>query len=363
MLTGDHPATARAIAREAGLLVPGAGDVLRAADLEDMTPEELDQTLAGAAVIARAAPLDKLRVIQSLRRRGHIVAMTGDGVNDAPALRLADVGVAMGQSGTEVARQASDVVLTDDDFATLVEALVEGRGFWRNMRTALGLLLGGNAGELGVIVGATLMGFGPPLSTVQILLVNLITDALPALAVVLQRPHQRVLAALAREGLSALDAGLRRDVLRRGLATSIPTLASYLLMQNLSGPQQASAVAFGSVVATQLAQTLDAGRVQGFISRSVIQAVGASAVVLGSAMTIPPVRDFLGLVTPLPIGWGVIGGAAIIAVLMSRAISELGKAPGTALAHSEAPPAPWLTLLRNALRGLEPPGLSPGTVG
>jgi calcium-translocating P-type ATPase len=366
MLTGDHPATARAIAREAGLLVAGAGEVLRAADLEDMTPEDLDQCLDTAAVIARAAPLDKLRVIQSLRRRGHIVAMTGDGVNDAPALRLADVGVAMGLSGTEVARQASDVVLTDDDFATLVEALVEGRGFWRNMRTALGLLLGGNAGELAVIVGATLMGFGPPLTTVQILLVNLITDALPALAVVLQRPQKRVLAALAREGLSALDVGLRRDVLRRGLATAVPTLASYVLMQYLSGPEQASAVAFGSVVATQLAQTLDAGRVQGFISRSVIQAVGASAVALGSAMTVPPLRDFLGLVTPMPLGWGVIGGAAIAAVLMSRAISELGRSPGTALARREwsakswSAPS-WLTNLQDALRRLEPPGLSPGT--
>ena len=107
--------------------------------------------------------MDKLRIIESLRRRGHVVAMTGDGVNDAPSLRLADVGVAMGKSGTEVARQAADVVLTEDDFAALVEALVEGRGFWRNMRNALALLLGGNAGELSLIVGASLMGFGSPL--------------------------------------------------------------------------------------------------------------------------------------------------------------------------------------------------------
>jgi cation-transporting P-type ATPase I len=330
MLTGDHPATAKSIAREAGLLQPGNDRVLRAADMAELDPEELDEALKGVAVIARAAPLDKLHVIESLRRCGHIVAMTGDGVNDAPSLRLADVGVAMGQGGTEVARQASDVVLIDDDFATLVEALVEGRGFWRNMRIALGLLLGGNAGELGVIVGASLMGFGPPLSTVQILLVNLLTDALPALAVVLQRPQNRDLAELAREGLSALDSGLRRDVLRRGLATAVPTLGSYLFMQSTGDPAQASAVAFASVVATQLAQTLDAGRVQGAISRSVINAVGVSAGLLGTSIALPPLRNFLGLTMPSRLGWGAIGASTVFAVLISRAISELAQVPEAA---------------------------------
>jgi magnesium-transporting ATPase (P-type) len=323
MLTGDHPATARAIADEAGLLLLGHDEVVRAAELAELPLEELGRRLERAAVVARAAPLDKLRIIESLRRRGHVVAMTGDGVNDAPSLRLADVGVAMGRTGTEVARQASDLVLIDDDFATLVEALIEGRGFWRNMRNALGLLLGGNAGELGLVVGASLMGFGSPLSAVQILLVNMITDALPSLAVVLQRPQHRDLAGLAREGLSALDKGLRRDVLRRGLATGVPSLGAYLLMQSLAGPEQASAVAFTSVVLTQLAQTLEVGRVEGTLSRSVVGAVAGSAAFLASAVTIPPLRDFLGLLSPSVLGWGVVGGAAASAVVISRAISTL----------------------------------------
>jgi calcium-translocating P-type ATPase len=327
MLTGDHPATARAIAQEAGLLVPGHREVLRAADLAELTSDELDRRLEGVAVIARAAPLDKLRVIESLKRRGHVVAMTGDGVNDAPSLRLADVGVAMGQGGTEVARQAADVVLMDDDFATLVEALVEGRGFWRNMRTGLGLLLGGNAGELGVIVAASLVGFGSPFTTAQILLINLITDTLPALAVVLQKPKNRDLAALAREGLSALDSGLRRDVVRRGLATSIPTFGSYLFMQSLGNPVQANSVAFASVVATQLAQTLDVGWVQGTMSRSVRNAVGVSGAVLLSTLMLPGLRGFFGLMPPSLFGWGVVGVSSASAVVLSRLIRELAALP------------------------------------
>jgi magnesium-transporting ATPase (P-type) len=323
MLTGDHPATARAIATEAGLIHGNYRDVVRAGELADLPPEELDRRLEPVAVIARATPLDKLRIVESLQRRGHAVAMTGDGVNDAPALRLADVGVAMGRTGTEVARQVSDLVLTDDDFATLVEALVEGRGFWRNMRNALGLLLGGNAGELALILGTSVLGLGSPLSTVQILLVNMISDALPCLAVVLQEPRHRNLAGLAREGLWAMDRGLLRDVLRRCLATVIPSLTGYLVTRASSDPVQASAVAFSSVVSTQLAQTLDVGRAEGTLSRSVIGAVAGSTGVLVSSLTVPPLRNLLGLVTPTPFSWGVIGVGTVAAVLVSRAVTIL----------------------------------------
>jgi cation-transporting ATPase I len=319
MITGDHPATARAIAREAGLL--DGGDILTGGELGELDNEELDRRMDKATVIARATPLDKLRIIESLRRRGHTVAMTGDGVNDAPALRLADVGVAMGRGGTEVARQAADVVLADDDFATLVEALVEGRGFWRNMRRALGLLLGGNLGELGMIVGTTVLGFDSPLNTRQILAVNLITDALPALSVVLQQPEHRKLSALAREGTAALDASLRRDVFRRGTATALPALAAYLLSRGNSTPAQSGAVAFGTIVATQLAQTLDAGWSEGNLNLPVLGAVGGSAAFLVSTLTLSPMRSLLGLAMPTAAGWSLIGGGAVAAVALSRILA------------------------------------------
>jgi calcium-translocating P-type ATPase len=323
MITGDHPATARAIAAEAGLLGPG-DEVISGDDLAELLDDELARRLERAAVVARATPLDKLRIIEGLRQRGHTVAMTGDGVNDAPALRLADVGVAMGRGGTEVARQAADLVLADDDFATLVEALVEGRGFWRNMRRALGLLLGGNIGELGLIVGATVLGFNSPLNTRQILVVNLITDALPALSVVLQQPEHRNLSGLAREGMSALDAALRRDVYRRGAATALPALTAYFLAERGGRLGESGAVAFGTVVATQLAQTLDAGWTEGGLNRTVMGAVAGSAGVLAAALTVGPLRAVLGLGQLTPLGWSLIGTGAAAAVALSRLVTTAG---------------------------------------
>ena len=317
MLTGDHPATARTIAHEAGLPVDDGG-ILTGADIAELDNGELDRRLERAAVIARVTPLDKLRIVESLQRQGHIVAMTGDGVNDAPALRLADVGVAMGRSGTEVARQAADMVLVDDDFSTLVEALVEGRSFWRNIRRALGLLLGGNLGELGLEVGASVLGLASPLTSRQILAVNLVTDVWPALAVALQQPEHHDLSALAREGASALDAPLRNDILRRGTATAAPSLTNYLLALRSVSQPEARTVAFASIVFTQLAQTLDAGRADGGLSRSVLGAVAGSTGLLIVALTVRPLRTFLGLATPTSLGAVLVAAGALVAVLLGR---------------------------------------------
>jgi len=317
MLTGDHPATARAIAREAGLLA-GGYEVITGEEIAALHNGELDDRLERTAVIARAAPLDKVRIIESLQRRGHTVAMTGDGVNDAPALRLADVGVAMGRGGTEVARQTADVVLVDDDFATLVQALVEGRSYWRNVRRALGFLIGGNLGELGLVVGASLLGLASPLTARQVLGVNLITDVLPGLAVSLQQPEQNELAGLAREGAVALGRPLRDDILRRAGTSAAPSLAAYLFALATGNGAQAGSIAFASIITTQLAQTLDAARTQNGLNRPMVAAILGSAGLLAAAVALPSLRNFLGLVLPAPTGWLLIGVSTLVSLALNR---------------------------------------------
>jgi len=343
MLTGDHPSTARAIARDAGLR--DGGDVLTGAVIAALRDDDLDRRLEGVTIVARVTPLDKLHIVESLQRHGHVVAMTGDGVNDAPALRLADVGVAMGRGGTEVARQAADVVLADDDFATLVEALVEGRSFWYNIRRALGLFLGGNLGELGFVVGASVIGLVSPLTLRQILAVNLITDVLPAVAVALQQPESRDLGVLAREGEGALGAPLRADIMRRAVATAVPTLAAYLIALRAGSLPAARAVAFGSIVTTQLAQTLDLGRDgRGGVSRPVAGAVAGSGAMLAAALTVPALREVFALAAPTPLGWALIAAGAPLAVLLSRLLERSGgsedAAPALASPSPRLLPAP-----------------------
>jgi cation-transporting ATPase I len=318
MLTGDHPATARAVAREAGL--NGAG-LLTGEELGRLADEELDLRLESTRVIARISPLDKLRIVEALQRRGHVVAMTGDGVNDAPALRLADVGVAMGRGGTDVAREAADLVLADDDFATLVETFVEGRGFWHNIRRALALLLGGNLGELALMIGAGVSGLEAPLTTRQVLAVNLVTDVLPALSVAVQEPEHRDLAALSREGTAALDRPLRRGILSRGLATGLPSFAAYALSYRTAEAARRRAVAFNSVVAAQLVQTLDAGHAEGRLSPEVVGAVTGSLAFITAMQTLPALRQFFGLAPPAPLGLALCGAAILSSLAISRGLS------------------------------------------
>ncbi|MGM0384665.1 MAG: cation-translocating P-type ATPase [Actinomycetota bacterium] len=187
MITGDHPVTAQAVARELGLLKRGR--VVLGSDLDDMTDEELEREVETIEVYARVSPVHKLRVVTALQAGGHVVAMTGDGVNDAPALKKADIGVAMGITGTDVTKEAAAMTLTDDNFASIVAAVEEGRGVFDNVKKYLMYLLSSNIGEIGLMASAVLAGLPLPLTAVQILYVNLATDGLPALALAVDPPE------------------------------------------------------------------------------------------------------------------------------------------------------------------------------
>ena len=187
MITGDHPLTARAVARELGLLKTDR--VVTGAELEAMSEAEFEGQVEEIEAYARVSPADKLRVVTALQKKGHIVAMTGDGVNDAPALKKADIGIAMGITGTDVTKEAAAMTLTDDNFASIVAAVEEGRAIFGNIKKYLMYLLSSNIGEIGLMAGATLLGLPLPLSAVQILYVNLATDGLPALALAFDPPE------------------------------------------------------------------------------------------------------------------------------------------------------------------------------
>jgi P-type Ca2+ transporter type 2C len=187
MITGDHPLTARAIARELGLLKDDRS--LTGSDLDAMSEDQLEAQVEKIDLYARVSPAHKLRVVAALQNKGHVVAMTGDGVNDAPALKKADVGVAMGLTGTDVSKEAAAMILIDDNFASIVAAVEEGRGVFDNIKKYLMFLLSCNIGEIGLMVGTSVFGLPLPLSAVQLLYVNLATDGLPALALAVDPPE------------------------------------------------------------------------------------------------------------------------------------------------------------------------------
>jgi Ca2+-transporting ATPase len=235
MVTGDHKETARAVARELGILVPGKR-LVEGHELEKMTAEELAGQVENISVYARVSPRHKVKIVEALKARGHVVAMTGDGVNDAPALKRADIGVAMGITGTDVAKEASDMVLADDNFATIVAAVRLGRAIFSNLQKFIYFLLSCNMSEVLTMFLAMLLGFPLPLVASQILWINLVTDGLPALALgmepaekdVMERPPRAV-------GENMLSSSRQLRMLWQGLIITAGALASFMLAHWLLG--------------------------------------------------------------------------------------------------------------------------------
>jgi Ca2+-transporting ATPase len=226
MLTGDHEGTARAVGRALGL------------------PQQ--------AIFARVTPAGKLRLVEELQAGGHVVAVTGDGVNDAPALRRADVGIAMGLSGTETAREAADIVLTDDEFATIVAALREGRRIADNVRKFVAFLLSANLGEVVLFAAAILSGLGAPMTVAQVLFVNVLTDGLPALALARDPALPETMASGPRRDRSLFPPPLAAALAGVGLLVGVSALAAYLVGRSLDGGS-AQTMAFATVALAELA--------------------------------------------------------------------------------------------------------------
>ncbi len=258
MITGDHPDTAGAIARELGILRSGE-TVAQGRELEDASDEELRRRVHETSVFARVSPQFKLRLVDALRANGEVVAMTGDGLNDAPALKAADIGVAMGISGCDVTKEAADMVLSDDNFATIVAAVEEGRGIYDNIRKFVRYLLSCNVGEVLLMFLAALLGAPLPLLPIQILWVNLATDGLPALALGLEPVEPDVLHRRPRpprEGIFARRLGWK--IISRGSLIGITTLAVFLVARALGRPMvEARTMTFATLVLSQLFHAFD----------------------------------------------------------------------------------------------------------
>jgi Ca2+-transporting ATPase len=259
MITGDHPATARAIGRELGIVEHGGG-LLVGSEIERMDDAALAAQVEAVSVYARVTAEYKLRIVRAWKSRGAVVAMTGDGVNDAPALKESAVGVAMGRSGTEVAKQAADIIITDDNFASIVAAVEEGRGIYDNISKTLSYLMGGNAGELAVMLVAALVGWPTPLLPIQLLWINLVTDGLPALALATEPVDPGVLSRPPRDPRSEImDRGFFGLLALTGCLTASVALAAFAWEMHAGGNvMDARNAAFSALVIAELMRSFGA---------------------------------------------------------------------------------------------------------
>ena len=251
MITGDHKITAVAVAKELGIWKKGS-TAYTGQELEEMSDDKLDRIAPTAAVYARVSPEDKLRIIHSLKRIGEVVAMTGDGVNDAPALKAADIGIAMGVTGTDVAKDAADMILTDDNFTTIVAAVKEGRRVYRNIQKVIQFLLSGNVGEIVTLFVAAVLHWDAPLLAIHILWINLVTDTLPALALGIDPPETGLMGRRQRQTGSLFEKSLVFRVLLQGFLIGGLTLVAYQLGFLLGGYEVAQTMTFAVLAFSQI---------------------------------------------------------------------------------------------------------------
>jgi len=324
MITGDHKITAEAIARELGILTNG--EVISGVELEAMSDEELERRVERIEVYARVNPASKLRIVKALQKRGHVVAMTGDGVNDAPALKQADIGVAMGITGTEVAKEASDMILLDDNFATIVAAVEEGRTIYANIRKYLVYLLTGNTGTVVGLTSALVAGLPVPLSAVQILFINLLMDGAPAVALSVEPPEPDVMKKPPRDP--------KESIFNRYALTFIPLMglwiglcALFLFIYQLKTADLAKAMTafFAGIICMRLANALNCRsedtslfKLGLFTNKWLVIALLSSLTLMLLAIYVPFLSKVFNTVPLSFTDWLMIGALALSVIILDE---------------------------------------------
>lgn len=298
MITGDHKVTASAIAEKIGIL--GEGDLaVSGPELDDMPEEELNRRLETISVYARVSPEHKIRIVRSWQKKGHIVAMTGDGVNDAPALKQADIGVAMGKMGTEVSKDAAAMILTDDNFATIIKAVANGRNVYRNIRNAIKFLLSGNMAGILCVLYTSLKGLPVPFAPVHLLFINLLTDSLPAIAIGMEKAEADLLAQKPRnpkEGI--LTKRFVLQLLFQGALIAVCTMSAYATGLVTGSEAAASTMAFSTLTLARLFHGFNCRSSHSILKIGLksnlwsIMAFEAGAVLLAAVLFIPGLHDF-----------------------------------------------------------------------
>lgn len=320
MITGDHVITAKAIAKQLGILTQKS-KVVDGKALSEMSVDELEEIVDDVAVFARVSPEHKLKIVRALQNRGHIVAMTGDGVNDAPAIKAADIGVAMGITGTDVAKEASALVLLDDNFATIKAAIKEGRNIYENIRKFIRYLLASNVGEILVMLFAMILGLPLPLVPIQILWVNLVTDGLPAMALGLDQPEENVMKRPPRHPKEGVFArGLGWKVISRGFLIGLMTLIAFMVVygRNPDDLAYAQTIAFATLVMAQLIHVFDCRSEKSVFARNpfgnkyLVWAVISSLVLVLAVIYSPSLQPIFHTVSILPADWLLIIGLSAV---------------------------------------------------
>ena len=301
MITGDHVVTSSAIARELGIL-SGDDIAITGTELDAMTDDEFDKVIAKISVYARVSPENKIRIVKAWQRQNQVVAMTGDGVNDAPALKAADIGCAMGITGTDVAKGASDMTLTDDNFATIVEAVREGRGIYANIRKVIEFLLGTNIGEVVAVFAAMLLWHKSPFLSMQLLWINLVTDSLPAIALGMEKVENDVMDKKPKpknEGIFAHGLGMR--IVLQGIMFAVLSLIAFVIGENAMSEQGGQTMAFMVLALSQIIQAFNVRSEHslfriGFFTNKTLNGAAAISLVVMLLVLFTPIGVAFGLV-------------------------------------------------------------------